>query len=75
VDFASHEPVSAQALERFEVDPQDGPDLDDLHFDVAKGMRSQWNKTALQLIQLRLGKSYTRMEMTSLRGPNNTSRN
>lgn len=55
MDFASHEPVSAQALERFEVDPQDGPDLDDLHFDVAKGMRSQWNKTALQLIQLRLG--------------------
>ena len=48
--------MSKEALEQFAADSQNGPDLDDLHFDVAKGMRSQWNKTALQLMHTKLCK-------------------
>lgn len=48
--------MSAEALEGFASDPQNGPNLADLHFDVAKGMRSQWNKTALQLMHAKLRK-------------------
>lgn len=48
--------MSKEALEQFAADSQNGPDLADLHFDVAKGMRSQWNKTALQLMHDKLRK-------------------
>jgi hypothetical protein len=52
-DFAGHEPVSTEALARFAADPANGPDLADLHFDVDKGMRSEWNKAALGLMQIK----------------------
>jgi hypothetical protein len=38
-------------LEQFAADPSKGPDLDDLHFDVKAGMRSEWNKKALRVMQ------------------------
>jgi hypothetical protein len=50
-DFAGHEPVSEEALEEFTFDPMKGPDIADLHFDVKAGMRSEWNKKALQIMQ------------------------
>jgi hypothetical protein len=43
--------VSTEVLEQFATDPSKGPDLADLHFDVKQGMRSDWNRKALQLMQ------------------------
>jgi hypothetical protein len=43
--------VQTEALEHFAADPSMGPDLADLHFDVKAGMRSEWNKKALRLMQ------------------------
>jgi hypothetical protein len=48
--------VSKETLEQVVADLQNGPDLADLHFDVAKGIRSQWGKTALQLMHTKLCK-------------------
>ena len=43
--------MRTEALEHFAADPSMGPDLADLHFDVKAGMRSEWNKKALRLMQ------------------------
>lgn len=37
-------------MEQFAADPAEGPNLADLHFDVKAGMRSEWNKKALQMM-------------------------
>jgi hypothetical protein len=42
--------VTTAALEQFAADPAKGPKLDNLHFDVKAGLRSEWNKKALQLM-------------------------
>lgn len=51
-DFVSHIPASMEALQQFATDPDDGPDLKDLHFDMDGAMQSEWNKRALQLMRL-----------------------
>ena len=48
----SHIPASTEALQQFATDPSKGPDLEDLHFDMKGGMRSDWNQQALQLMRL-----------------------
>lgn len=50
-DFRSHEPVTIEALERFASNPADGPTLEDLHLDIAGGMRSDWNQRVFNLLR------------------------
>jgi hypothetical protein len=52
LDFAFHEPPSAEQLKAFANDPTKGPCLEDAHFDVKAGMLSEWNKKLLLLLQV-----------------------
>jgi hypothetical protein len=52
LDFAFHEPPSAEQLQAFAKDPTKGPSLEDAHFDVKAGMLSEWNKKLLLLLQV-----------------------
>jgi hypothetical protein len=58
----SHIPVSTEALQRFVTDPDEGPDLKDLHFDMDGAMRSEWNKQALELMRLDFNKKMENFE-------------
>ena len=52
MDFAFHEPPTAEQLQAFVDDPTKGPSLEDAHFDVKAGMLSEWNKKLLLLLQV-----------------------
>jgi len=55
-DFIAHEPTSLETLREFATDLSKGPNLEDLHFDMKGGMRSEWNQQALRLMRIDFGR-------------------
>jgi hypothetical protein len=49
-DFVAHRPVTQAELEAFFANEGQGPNLQDLHFDMIGGLASDWNKRAFYLL-------------------------